>query len=84
MTILKQNIHGRITNQEKLKQIEICYKDISILPKKIINNKLNYNLADLNHVGYVLVYSGSEEHQNQIDAEENYIECQEICAKLYF
>lgn len=75
VTILKQNIHGRIVNQEQLKQIEISYKDVSVLPKKIISNKLNYNLADLNQVGYVLVYSGSEEHQNQIDAEENYIEC---------
>ncbi len=45
------------------------------MSKKNINNKQNYNLADLSQSGYVLVYSGSEEHQNQFDVEENHIEC---------
>ena len=83
MTVLKQNTTGRISLIEKLEQIEVLYRDITVCSKKIINNKHGFSLADLNYLGYILVKTGSEEHQSN-DVEENYIESQEICARIVF
>lgn len=59
-SILKINPVGKVTSHQKIEQIEIEYADRGIHGKEIIQNKSQFNLADINEKGFVLAYTGKQ------------------------